>query len=503
MAEPNIELWKVPNYLDKELSSYRQKIITRFPPEPSGFLHVGHAKAAFINYVIAKKYKGEMILRFDNTNPNKETCEFEEVITQDIASLGIVPSRTTHMSDYFPVIMDFCEKLLSEGKAYVDDTLKEQMAEERMKRIESACRGNSIEKNMEVWNLLKKKHKITGTSIRIKMNMKSDNSSLRDPCIFRYIDLEGKQNDKWKYPLYPSYDFACPIVDSIEGVTHVFRSTEFAERDEQYNEILNILQLRKPLLFSYGKLNFIDSVMSKRKIKQFIDNGAVRGWDDPQLITLRGVFNRGMHVEPLKEFIAKVGFSKNVNNMTQDKMWSINRKYIDKISTRFFALPTDKCIAYKIVGLDGGALEKEIPRFSKNVDLGMRILKCSNLVFLNTDDVANFQNEEEITLMSFSNAIVKCISEDEQYSYLVYNPKGDYKTTKQKVSWVSIKDSVDVVVSTYNKDRTEFGKPMITRLIGESCMKYIEEGEYVQLIKMGYYICDNVENNTVYLTEIN
>ena len=155
------------------------------------------------------------------------------------------------------------------------------------------------------------------------------------PFFVTFILNEDATEEKWKFRLFPTYDFACPIVDSVEGITHVFRSTEFSERDEQYNIILDTLQLRKPLLFSYGKLNFVDTVMSKRKIKALIEEGRVRGWDDPQLMTLRGVMNRGLHVASLREFIGKVGFSKSNNNMAQDKMWTINKKFVDKISTRY------------------------------------------------------------------------------------------------------------------------------------------------------------------------
>ena len=154
-------------------------------------------------------------------------------------------------------------------------------------------------------------------------------------------------------------------------MTHVFRSTEFSERDEQYRSILTLLGLRQPLLFSYGKLNFSDSAMSKRKIKALIEEGNVRGWDDPQLLTIRGVFNRGMHIDPLIEFISKMGFSKNVVSMSQDKMWVINRKYIDKISTRYFALPKESARLWTLKG-ECGESENVIDRFGKNPGLGKK-----------------------------------------------------------------------------------------------------------------------------------
>lgn len=261
-----IDLWKIPNNLHALLKDYDGKIITRFPPEPNGYLHSGHAKAAFINFVIAKKYHGKIIMRFDDTNPAKESSEYENVITEDLARLGIVFDVTTHSSDYFEQMILYAEYLLEHDLAYVDDVDQEIMKIEREKCIDSVNRNNPVSKNMEMWNDMKNGIK-KNACVRIKIDMKHSNASCRDPTIFRYID-KAHHNTGDKFKVYPTYDFACPIVDSLEGVTHVFRSTEFSDRNEQYTIIIEMLKLRKPLLFSYGKLNFDGSVLSKRKIKE-------------------------------------------------------------------------------------------------------------------------------------------------------------------------------------------------------------------------------------------
>ena len=517
MANINIDLWKVPNALHKTLQEFKdtgEKIVTRFPPEPSGYLHIGHIKAAFINYVIAKKYGGEMIMRFDDTNPKKESIEYEEAIAEDLLRLGIESDKTTRTSDYFKIMMNYCEQLIKKGLVYIDDTPKEEMAKERLNRIESKNRNNSIEDTLDLWNTLlwntiriqKPYHPVISTSysIRLKMDMKSNNSALRDPSIFRYITDDGNGGEG----LYPSYDFACPIVDSIEGVTHVFRSTEFSERDAQYRSILKMLGLRKPLLFSYGKLNFSDSVMSKRKIKALIEDGKVSGWDDPQLLTIRGVFKRGMHLDPLIEFIAKMGFSKNVVSMSQDKMWVINKKYIDKISTRYFALPKDNSKELTVTGCTDnsetlvGCHDKVVDCFSRNPSLGTRTLYLPHEnegVFI--DSSLTFDDNEEITLMNWSNVIVK------KNNALEINPNGHYSTTKQKCAWVSKEQSVNVTIYTYSKDRTKFGIPSVTHFIGEKGMNIVKKGDYIQLLKHGYYMCVGVsvgsEDGSIQLLEIN
>jgi glutamyl/glutaminyl-tRNA synthetase len=502
MTQINVDLWKVPNALHKTLDNFEGKIVTRFPPEPSGYLHIGHIKAAFINYVIAKKYGGEIIMRFDDTNPKKESIEYEEAIAEDLLRLGIKANKTTRTSDYFKIMMNYCEQLIKRGLVYIDDTPKEDMAKERLNRIESKNRNNSIEDALDLWNALlwntirtnkpSQPINVKSVSVRLKMDMKSNNSALRDPCIFRYIISEEDGHGG----LYPSYDFACPIVDSLEGVTHVFRSTEFSERDAQYRSILKMLGLRQPLLFSYGKLSFSDSVMSKRKIKALIEDEKVSGWDDPQLLTIRGVFNRGMHLDPLIEFIAKMGFSKNVVSMSQDKMWVINKKYIDKISTRYFALPKDNAKLWKITGTLGES-EKVIDRFIKNPSLGTRTIYFpKESVFI--DNSLEFEENEEITLINWSNVIIR------QKDILELNHNGSYKTTKQKGVWVSKEQSVNVIIHTYSKDRTNFGPPSTTHFIGEKGMIIVKKGDYIQLLKHGYYMCVDVDGNgSIHLLEIN
>lgn len=222
--EINVDLWKVPNALHKTLQDFvdkGEKIVTRFPPEPSGYLHVGHIKAAFINYVIAKKYGGEMIMRFDDTNPKKESVEYETAIAEDLWFLGIQANKTTRTSDYFKIMMDYCEQLIKKGLVYIDDTPKEEMAKERLNRIESKNRNNSVEDTLNLWNSLKIANG-KSVSIRLKMDMKSNNSSLRDPSIFRYIIRDDSDKGTGQSGLFPSYDFACPIVDSIGKIFNFF-----------------------------------------------------------------------------------------------------------------------------------------------------------------------------------------------------------------------------------------------------------------------------------------
>ncbi|CAD7939640.1 unnamed protein product [Amoebophrya sp. A120] len=218
--EANIE-GKLPN-------AVMGKVCTRFPPEPSGYMHIGHAKAALLNNAYARMYEGKLIIRFDDTNPSKEKQEFEDTILEDSKSLGIVPDFVSHTSDYFPKLQELMEKLLKNGDAYVDDTPVEKMRDERDNGVESACRKFSVEKNLELW-----KEMLAGTKtgltccVRGKMNMKDPVKCLRDPVFYRCKTDVPHHRHGTKYKAYPTYDFACPIVDAIEGVSHSLRTIEY------------------------------------------------------------------------------------------------------------------------------------------------------------------------------------------------------------------------------------------------------------------------------------
>lgn len=487
-----LNLWKIPKNLNNSLVKFNNKMVTRFPPEPSGYLHLGHAKACFINYVLAKRFNGKMILRFDDTNPLKEDNEYEIAIKEDLNKLEIYPDKITHTSDYFEKIMEYADHLIKIDKAYVDNSDQQMISETRIKGMETENRSNSIEKNIKIWNEMKFGLQ-KDYCLRIKMNMNHKNMTCRDPIIYRYIEKEH-HNTGDKFKIFPTYDFSCPIVDYLEEITHVFRSG-FNERDEQYNLILELLNLKKPNLLSYGKVNFQEMVMGKRKIKELIDKKVVDGWDDPRLLTIRGLFNKGMQLDPLRQFIAKIGFSKNATNMTQDMIWSLNKKYIDKFSMRYMVLPKDKLVEFNINLKNEIQRKNEIYKFIKNKNLGKREIHFDNIIYLNIDETINFKEGEEITLLNWCNAFLI------NKNYLELNLNGNFKMTDKKILWISKGKNVTVKIITYN-GITE--QPKINYYIGEYDMLNLKINDYVQLIKMNYYKCLNInfDENEVHLMEI-
>ena len=478
----------IPKNIKKNLNGFNGRIITRFPPEPSGCLHLGHAKAIFINYSIAKYYNGKFILRFDDTNPEKESLEYVNQIIKDITSLDVIPDKITHTSDYFDKIIECADFLVDNFLAYVDDTDSYTMGLERKDRIDSKNRDLD---SRELWNQMKS-GTITNSVLRIKLNMKSNNGAMRDPTIFRFNILPHFATGK-KYCVYPTYDFACPIVDTIEGVTHVYRSCEFVDRDEQYQIILKMLNFSKIILSGYGKLNFTDAIMSKRAIKAMIDADEVDGWNDPRLLTLQGAFRRGLSLPAIRMFVSELGFSKNTNNkMEQDTLWKINRKVIDKIATRYTVLPlleiTTKSFP-ETCYINDSVLINRIDRYP---DAGKRNLYYSRTLMFSTNDVKDIGTNEEVTLMNFGNVFFG--------EYLVTNPGGDFKNTKHKLLWLCYREDYPVVnvrIISYQS-----GKKIITKYFGEPDMKYIKVGDYVQLMKMGYYICDYINDDIIELIEM-
>ncbi|GKE54024.1 glutamate--tRNA ligase, cytoplasmic [Tanacetum coccineum] len=259
------------------------KVRLRFAPEPSGYLHIGHLKAVLLNLYFALKYHGNQILRFDDTNPAKENNEYVDSIIKDFKTMGINFEEVTFTSNYFPQLMD--------------------MARERMDGIDSNCRNNRLAENIRLWNeMLVGSDRGLQCCLRGKLNMQDPNKSLRDPVYYR-CNLTPHHRIGPKYKIYPTYDFACPFIDSIQGITHALRSSEYHDRNAQYFRIQETMELRKVHIYEYSRLNMVYTPLSKRKLLWFVENGMVDGWDDARFPTMQGMVRRGLEMEALMQFI--------------------------------------------------------------------------------------------------------------------------------------------------------------------------------------------------------
>eukprot|EP01100_Stratorugosa_tubuloviscum_P010266 TRINITY_DN4384_c1_g1_i2.p1 TRINITY_DN4384_c1_g1~~TRINITY_DN4384_c1_g1_i2.p1 ORF type:complete len:539 (+),score=231.52 TRINITY_DN4384_c1_g1_i2:111-1727(+) len=328
------------------------KVVTRFPPEPSGYLHIGHIKACLLNRHYATLYNGKMIVRFDDTNPSKEKEEFVESILEDLLKLGITNYTISYTSDFFTKLLEIAEQMIKDGFAYIDHTPVEELRKERMDGIESKFRNNTIEENLNLWQEMRKATELGKKCVmRAKIDMKSLNKAMRDPVLYRYNDTPHHRTGK-QYSIYPMYDFACPIVDSLEGVTHALRSSEYHDRNPLYAWMFTATKLRPVEIEDFSRLNFKYTLLSKRKLQWFADKGFVSGWDSPAFPTVRGILRRGLTVSALKAFVFSQGASKTLNLQDMNKLWALNKKEIDPIIPRHTALSKKEFLSiYQMVQL--------------------------------------------------------------------------------------------------------------------------------------------------------
>ncbi len=495
------------------------------------YLHIGHAKAAMLNQHYRDHFQGKLILRFDDTNPAKEKEEFEEVIQHDLKLLHVKHDHFSRTSDHFELMLGYCEKLLKEGKAYVDDTDAEvtheweiwdvlllqvnvmslflqTMKAEREAREESKNRNNSPEQNLKLWQEMKK-----GTArgqecaVRAKINMKSDNGCMRDPTIYR-CKPERHPATGTKYKVYPTYDFACPIVDSIEGVTHALRTTEYMDRDDQFFWFIDALGLRKPHIYAYARLSMTNTVMSKRKLTWFVDSGKVDGWDDPRFPTVRGILRRGMTIEALKQFIIAQGSSRSVVFMEWDKIWAMNKKVVDPVAPRYSVVDGCYNVPVNIAGVQEEMIRAD--KHPKNPGVGQKDVWRAPTVLVDGEDAQQMKEGENVTFINWGNITIKSIKKEGDKVISVEAvtdlDNKDYKKTL-KVTWLAKTPKADFIPTTCVYYDHIITKPVLDKdddfkqYIGENTKTEIEvlgdpelvslkKGDIIQVQRKGFFIVD-------------
>uniref|UniRef100_A0A0E0MUH5 glutamate--tRNA ligase n=1 Tax=Oryza rufipogon TaxID=4529 RepID=A0A0E0MUH5_ORYRU len=484
------------------------EVCVRFAPEPSGYLHIGHAKAGLLNKYFAERYKGRLIVRFDDTNPSKESNEFVENVLKDVETLGIKYDIVTYTSDYFPQLMEMAENLIKQGKAYVDDTPKEQMRSERMDGVESKCRNNTVQDNLSLW-----KEMINGTErgmqccVRGKLDMQDPNKSLRDPVYYR-CNTDPHHRIGSKYKVYPTYDFACPFVDALEGVTHALRSSEYHDRNAQYYRILQEMGLRRVEIYEFSRLNMVYTVLSKRKLLWFVQNKKVEDWTDPRFPTVQGIVRRGLKVEALVQFILEQGASKNLNLMEWDKLWTINKKIIDPVCGRHTAVLKDQRVLFTLTNGPEEPFIRVLPRHKKYEGAGKKATTFTNKIWLESADASVISIGEEVTLMDWGNAIIKEIKTQNGIITELLGElhlEGSVKMTKLKLTWLpDIEDLVSLSLVEFDylikKKKLEEDDNFLDNLnpctcqefpaLGDANMRNLKQGEIIQLERKGYYRCD-------------
>ncbi|KAH8079528.1 hypothetical protein JL720_9269 [Aureococcus anophagefferens] len=447
------------------------KVVTRFPPEPSGYLHIGHAKAVLLNDYYARRYKGKLLVRFDDTNPSKEKDEYAANILRDLQTLGIDPEdkdsyvSLSHTSDHFDKIASLAEQLIDKGKAFMDDTPQQQMRDEREARSNSKHRDVDAKTNLQRFKDMRE-GKAPEWCLRAKIDMSSDNGTLRDPVMFRENDSPHHRTGT-KYRAYPTYDLACPIVDSLEGVTHALRTTEYNDRDAQYAWLQEALGLRKVRIHAFSRINFVRTLMSKRKLAWLVDQKAVEGWDDPRFPTIQGVVRRGVSVASLRDFIVSQGASRNIINLEWDSFWALNKAAYEAPSKRLMAVEAAGKATLKITNCPqydvGDVHALVVPWHPKDESMGMRPCRIGNTIYLEGDDAKTLAAGEEVVLMRWG--LVKITKANGLAFEGEYVPDGVYKK-KKTLSWLA--ETPDAAALTL--------------------------GDVVQLERRGFFKCDVAHN---------
>ena len=456
------------------------KIITRFPPEPNGYPHIGHAKAAIINSEYAKMYGGKFILRMDDTNPEAERMEYHAAIKVGLEWLGIKFDVIKNTSDDMEIFYEKGTELINLGKAYVCTCKREDISKNRRERKACKCSMGDIDKNYKNWEKMNNKFKPGDAIVRFRGDMKADNAVMRDPVLFRIID--GKHYTLGeKYRIWPSYDMAVAIEDSIDGVTHAFRSKEFELREELINAILDALNMRKPVQGFFSRLEFKGMPISKRIIKPLIEEGKISWYDDPRLPTLEALRRRGIKPEAIRKFIMSLGLTKANTLAPFDSLEAFNRKFVDASSIRLFMVSNAKKLTVKNLPMSS----IEIPNHPVN-DMGKRKIMIDGDFYISGDDAQTIKVGTQIRLLGLGNISITKEGSELQGEFIENGKTDDIL----KIQWVSQKTAhqIKMIIPKALFINDEFNEESLEELDVYTEPHYLQlkEGEEVQFVRFGY-----------------
>jgi len=464
----------IHDIIDRDLAEGRvTKVHTRFPPEPNGYLHIGSAKAIWINSGTAQKYNGLFNLRFDDTNPVREDDEYVKSIEEDLRWLGAEPTGGIYYgSDYFDKCYEYAVKLIKDGKAYVDDLTADEMREYRGTLTEpgkeSPWRNRSVEENLDLFERMKNGEFPEGShTLRAKIDMASPNMNMRDPAIYRIVHAHHhRQGDKWC--IYPLYDFAHPIQDALEGITHSLCSIEFENHRPLYDWVVdNIGFEHKPHQYEFARLNVTHTVMSKRYLRELVETKKVDGWDDPRMPTICGLRRRGYTPSAINEFVKKAGVAKAYSIVDIGLLEHCIRDELNTAAQRRVAVLHPVKVVITNYPEDKEEYF-ELPNIPKNEEAGVRKVPFTRELYIDADDFAEvpppkffrMKPDGEVRLMGAY--IVKCneVVKDEQGNVVELRCTADLETgngnpvdgrkVKGTIHWVSAKYAIDATVRLYD-----------------------------------------------------
>lgn len=513
--------------IDKDFASgrYVGKLYTRFPPEPNGYLHIGHAKAICINFGLKEKYNGMCNLRFDDTNPEKESDEYVQAIKRDISWLGFSWDKLLFASDYFEQMFEYALLLIKKGKAFVCDLSAEDMKKYRGTLTEpgtnSPYRDRSIEENMDLFLRMKNGEFEDGSRVlRAKIDMASPNINLRDPVIYRIMHAHHHNTgDKWC--IYPMYDYAHPIEDAIEGITHSLCSLEFEDHRPLYDWVLREIEIKNPpRQIEFARLNMTRTIMSKRYLKKLVDEGYVSGWDDPRMPTLSGLRRRGYTPESIRDFCARIGVAKANSLVESSILDHCLREDLKNKAQRVMAVL--RPVKLVIDNYEDGKTEMlDIENNQEVPEMGIRQISFSKELYIEDADFMIEPPKKYFRLspgkeVRLKNAyIIKCESYetdndgDVTLIHCTYDKdsksgeEGANRKVKGTLHWVNANDCADATIRLYDallKDdatKDDFDKMLnegsivtLENCKVETCLLQNKPEDKFQFLRQGYFCMD-------------
>ena len=456
--------------------------VVRYPPEPNGWPHIGHAKAFCLSWSIAHNYNGKIILRWDDTNPEAEKAEFVDAIKNGMKWLGLDWHDEKYCSDYIPEMYRLCEELLIDGNAYACSCTQDEMSKGREKAVRCNHGSQPPAKNLEIWkNMLSGVVPQGGSVIRLKGEMESKNTVMRDPTLFRIItSTHYRQKDKYK--VWPTYDFQGPVMDSLLGITHPIRSKEYELRDELYIFLLGKLGLRVPKMLTISRLEIKNAPISKRLLRPLVEEGKLMGWDDPRLPTLAGLERRGILPQAIRNFVLSFGLSKVESEPDWEALLVENRKLLDPISDRYFFVSDPVRLIVK-----GGPREKVKLKLHPKQDHGFREINVSESFYVSEADVDGMQKDEMFRLKDLFDVEIT-----ENGEMLEGKFAGNEKVSK-KIQWVGEDKIVcDILVPGDLLKDGEFNPQSlkIERGYCEANCSQLKIGDTIQFERFGFVKLD-------------
>ena len=512
----------IEDIINADLASGKHtKIITRFPPEPNGYLHIGHAKAICINFGMKEKYGGECNLRFDDTNPVKEDVEYMESIKEDIRWLGFQWDRELHASDYFDRMYECAVKLIKDGKAYVCDLSAEQIRETRGTLTEpgkeSPYRNRSVEENLRLFAEMKEGKYADGEKVlRAKIDMASPNINMRDPVIYRICHAEHPHTgDKWV--IYPMYDFAHPLEDAIEGITHSLCSLEFENHRPLYDWVTENCGFDpRPRQIEFARLNLTHTVMSKRFLKRLVDEKIVWGWNDPRLSTLSGIRERGYPPEAVRDFCGRIGVAKADSVVDIAMLEHCVRENLNENATR--AMVVTRPLKVVVDNYPDDKTETVyIENNPRKEDAGVHEATFSKELYIESEDFSldpppkYFRLKPDGTVRLKGAYVVKyksCETDKNGNPVVVHveylegtksGEEGANIKVKGTIHWVNARDCVGVTLNMFDylindgdgdyMDRINPNSLTVLHGYAEKFLAGAKKGDRFQFLREGYFVC--------------